>query len=289
MPRPPRPPSPIEWDPVPRPCVLLLLQTELSYFRSRRPILCHTELRPFARWARDRTHPYRASRGDTPPRATTPSPRSRQGTPGQSRSRSRQGTPGPSRSRQATPGPSQPKSVRFPSYPPVSDDEGGGKEGDHDITKLGEPDADGLIPKPNGEVGRKKRGYSLQAILRWNESLYKAVKSRVNAEVSNYLDHGHSTCNQPTGAVKNLTKLIAAEYPIVSKFRDGWPIADLIHLRLKYTSGRRGAQFVPQGTEYPKSLPEAMVRYTLHLHWVHFAIFTNTTDKFGARESRGAA
>ncbi|PIL24441.1 hypothetical protein GSI_11512 [Ganoderma sinense ZZ0214-1] len=141
--------------------------------------------------------------------------------------------------------------------PLASDDEGSGED-EHDVTELGEPDADGLIPKPDGEVGRKKRGYSFPTILGWDDRTYWRLKKKVNVDISNYLDHTLSAPKQPAGSVLNLTKVIAAKHPIVSKFRDGWPIADLIHLRLKYTSGRRGSQRVPQGPEYPKDLAAAV-------------------------------
>ncbi|PIL30340.1 hypothetical protein GSI_07525 [Ganoderma sinense ZZ0214-1] len=251
------PSPPLDLNPVPRPCVLLLLQTPLSHFQPRRAVLCQTELRPFSRWARDRAHPYRAGRAVTPLRSATPSPPARHGTPGPSRSR--HSTPGPSRERASTPGPSQPRSVRFPDEPSPSD-EGSGNDDDHEITELRAPDADGFIPKPFGEVGRRERGYSLQTILGWDDSIYKRLKKQVNVDISNYLDHTLSESNQPAGLVKNLTKVIAAKHPIVSRFRDAWPIADMIHLRLKYTSGRsrRGLPKTPQGEDYPKDISEAL-------------------------------
>lgn len=190
------PPPPLDLNPVPRPCVLLFLQTPLSHFQPRRAVLCQTELRPFSRWARDRAHPYRG-RAVTPQRSATPLPSSRHG------------TPGPPRSRACTPGPSQPRNVRFPSEPPPSDDEGSGNEGDHEITELRAPDADGFIPKPLGEVGRRERGYSLQTILGWDDSVYKPLRKKVNVDISNFLDHALSASNQPAGLVKKVTKVVS--------------------------------------------------------------------------------
>ncbi|KAM5532487.1 hypothetical protein V8D89_013840, partial [Ganoderma adspersum] len=199
--------------------------------------------------------------------ATTP--HSRQATPSLSRSRDatpgpsclRNATPGPAGSRHATPGPSQPRSVHFPSQLPASDDEGGGKGGEHEITKLGEPDSDSLIPKPNGEVSRKTHGYFLPDILGWDSATYRGLREKVKEEVSKYLDHNLSAFHQPAGAMQNMTKLVvAADYPIVSKFRDAWPITDIIHLHLKYTSGRRHTKPVDQAKGYKDSaLRKAMV------------------------------
>ena len=149
------PSPPLDLNPVPRPCVLLLLQTPLSHFQPRRAVLCQTELHPFSRWARDRAHPYRAGRTATPLRSTTPSPSSRHG------------TPGPSRSRAGTPGPSQPKSVHFPTeQPPPSDDEGSGAEDDHEITELRGPDADGLGLNTDRSMGDPDLNLQIKTILK---------------------------------------------------------------------------------------------------------------------------
>lgn len=54
---------------------------------------------------------------------------------------------------------------------------------------------------------------------------------------------------------------IQADHPgVVDQYRDGWPIRDMIHLRLKYTSSRHNnKQLVSQGDEYPKDLRSALV------------------------------
>ncbi|KAM5544380.1 hypothetical protein V8D89_002040 [Ganoderma adspersum] len=215
--------SPLDLNPVPWPCILLLLQTPLSHFQPCRAVLCQTELRPFSRWARDHAHPYHVGRTAMPLHSMTPS---------------HHGTPGPSRLCAGTPGPSQPKSVHFPTEQlPASDDEGSRDKDDHEITGLRGPDADGFISKPLGGVG--------------HNSVYKPLKKKVNIDISNYLDHMLSASNQPAGLLKNVTKV----------FCDGWPITDMIHLRLKYTSGHSqcGLPKTPQGEEYLKDISEALV------------------------------
>lgn len=91
--------------------VLLSIETELSHFRSRHPLLCNRELRSIARPFLKRFHPYQ----DISPIDSA---------------------------RAATPGPSQ-----LPIAQP-DDDVAEGESGD--ICKLLDSDADGLIPKPSG-------------------------------------------------------------------------------------------------------------------------------------------
>ncbi|KZT08893.1 uncharacterized protein LAESUDRAFT_648102, partial [Laetiporus sulphureus 93-53] len=90
---------------------------------------------------------------------------------------------------------------------------------------------------------------------------YKALKVKVNSYVANYLDHGYSMSNQPARKIEELMKLILAEYPnIASKYHDGWPISDFIHLRVKYTSSHiAGQHSVRQGRDYPKNIKKALV------------------------------
>lgn len=159
-------------EPPPRfPRVELALHTELSHFRPRRSLLCRSLLRSVAR-------PYPM---------TQPLPYVELGP--EQVSRSRQATPGPSKS----------------AVTPSEDDEAGG----HDITRLPEPDADGLIPKPAGEVGRKKRGYSLQHVLGWDDATFKAVKEQVSTDIAKYLNHCYSVAHQPAGHVEDVTKLVS--------------------------------------------------------------------------------
>ncbi|KAI0740259.1 hypothetical protein C8Q76DRAFT_601182, partial [Earliella scabrosa] len=76
--------------------------------------------------------------------------------------------------------------------------------------------------------------------LGWSPKFYKGLKKRVNTDVSVYLNHARSASNQPAGSIEGSLHLqILADYPkIAATYRDGWPITDLIRLRLKYTSGR---------------------------------------------------
>ena len=84
--------------------------------------------------------------------------------------------------------------------------------------ELSEPDADSLVPKPDGKISCNKWGYSLQKILGWDNKTYHTIKQRVNFKISNYLNHSLSIPNQPADFVKNLTKLVCcalcyAEFP----------------------------------------------------------------------------
>ena len=72
------------------------------------------------------------------------------------------------------------------------------------------PDEDGLISKPDGEVGRRKRGYSLAAVLGWTQTKFKSTKDSVNSYIEDYLNHSLSASNQPQGYVDNLTQLVSA-------------------------------------------------------------------------------
>ena len=241
------------------PQTILSIETELSYFRYRRPLLLDTELRPFS--LRNRAHPYQypiPRRGVTPDRdcldwpqyplthavgavlrrstdTAPPRARSRQPTPTPARSRqptpARQPTPGPSTTEsQSSPILPRTKSVRFPSTEPVrdrdrdrddddddDDDEDDDDDGDGDDNeprrmrggKVATPDADGLISKPDGEVGRLTRGYSLPIALGWKQSLYKSTKELVSSYVENYLSHALSESKQPQGHVESLKKLVS--------------------------------------------------------------------------------
>nr|VWO96085.1 High osmolarity signaling protein SHO1 (Osmosensor SHO1) [Ganoderma boninense] len=299
--------------PVP-PLTILSLETELTHFRHRLPLLLETELRPFG-LRNHAHHPYRypiPRREGTPekdcldwsqypltpdvaaairrcmdtmsvPLPVSARPRSRQPTPppGQSRqstpaptlrsTRSRQSTP----ARQPTPGPStddpgvlsrpllRRKNVRFPTEDPDGDDDEHAQdpnEQDADTSKVATPDTDGLIAKPDGEVGRHKRGYSLNVVLGWSQSRIKSVRDMVHSYVEDYLNHSLSASKQPSGDVESLTKLILAKNPgVVDEYRDGWPIRDMIYLRLKYTSGRfKCGQVVAQGKNFPQDLKQAL-------------------------------
>ena len=239
------------------PQTILSLQTELSYFCHRRPLLLKTELRPFS--LRNHVHPYLypiSRRGNTPERdcldwtqypptpavaaairqfaPPSPSPPSPSPPPTVPRARSRQPTPSrvqsrqPTPARQSTPGPSvtesspppvetprrrllhRAKGVRFLSEDPDDKD-----EPDHDdnaadqiATRL-TPDEDGLISKPAGEVGRRKRGgYSLD-VLGWTHTRYTTLKDLVKVYVENYLNHSLSASNQPAGHVTMLRELVS--------------------------------------------------------------------------------
>ncbi|PIL27313.1 hypothetical protein GSI_10460 [Ganoderma sinense ZZ0214-1] len=224
----------------------------------------------------------------SPPLASTRA-RSRQPTPSQlpapSRLPSRQPTPRPGSSRQSTPLSRQPtpgppgfedspppqtpnrrlmrraKSVRFPS-----EDEEDGEDNEledevvGDYTQVLTPGDDDLISKPDGEVGRHRRGYSLPVVLGWPQSQLKRAQALVKSYVQSYLDHSYSSSHQPVDHVTMLTDLIVAKHPgLVEQYRDGWPIRDMIYLRLKYTSSRfREGQRVPQGKDYPQDLKKAL-------------------------------
>ena len=228
------------------PQTILSIETELSYFRYRRPLLLDTELRPFS--LRNRAHPYQypiPRRGVTPDRdcldwpqyplthavgavlrrstdTAPPRARSRQPTPTPARSRqptpARQPTPGPSTTEnQSSPILHRAKSVRFPNTDRDRNDED--DDGDDDDNsephssglggKVATPDADGLISKPDGEVGRLTRGYSLPIALGWKQSLYKSTKELVSSYVENYLSHALSESKQPQGHVESLKKLVS--------------------------------------------------------------------------------
>ena len=46
----------------------------------------------------------------------------------------------------------------------------------------------------------------------------------------------------------------------MDRYRDGWPIRDVIYLRLKYTSSRfKSGQVVGQGKNYPQDPKKALV------------------------------
>ena len=174
------------------------------------------------------THTVGATlRRSTPPlrarsrsRQPTPTPalpaRSRKPTPA-----ARQPTPGPSAEKEITTIPHRAKSVRFPS-PDGSGN--GGDDGDSSSSnddddnepldarggKVATPDADGLISKPDGEVGRLTRGgYSLPATLGWKQARFKSTKELVSSYVENYLSHSFSESNQPQGHVESLQKLVS--------------------------------------------------------------------------------
>lgn len=250
------------------PLVLTALQTELDYLRPRRPLLMLTEIRPVCRAARARAHPYHPIplRGNTPPSDCLDSRTARAvATEDQS--------PTPASTAFATP------SAPMSSDPTTDSDEESQTAAELTV-KVAEPDADGLISKPEGEVGRQKRGYPLMPVLGWDSKRYKKIKNQVNAYVADYLNHASSSSNQPAGKVEDLTKLVShrsndfflpadiiqllAQHPkLAAKYRNGWPISDLIHLRLKYTSGRiANGHRVPQSTEYPKNVKKALVRST---------------------------
>ena len=165
---------------VPNPRLLLSIETDLSHFRSRRRLLCNRELRSITRpFSSKRYHPYEDIPAIDPARA-------------------------------ATPGPSQPLIVQ------PEDDIAEGETGD--ISKLPDLDEDGLIPKPSGEVGRRKRGYSLKQILGWDDVKFKAVKDKVNADVAQYLNHSLSVAKQPPGCVEKLTKIVSCSYDCITRF-----------------------------------------------------------------------
>ncbi|KAI1783024.1 hypothetical protein LXA43DRAFT_1103100 [Ganoderma leucocontextum] len=294
------------------PQTILSLETELSYFRRRHPLLLETDLRSFGRGGYPHPYLYPAGRrGGTPERdcldwtqypltpavaaairtltATagsrapspnpvstrarsrqpTPAPQpglSRQPTPARQVTPARQPTPGPSTSLSAPDSPPPPqtpsrkrrsRSVRFPSDAPEGRDD---EPEEEEVATVALPDADGLISKPDGEVGRHHRGYPLKAVLGWPEKKIKSLREVVNSYVGNYLNISLSASNQPKSYVADLTKLIQADNPgAVDGYRDGWPIRDMIHLRLKYTSSRHSSnQQVPQGEDYPKDLKKAL-------------------------------
>ncbi|PIL30481.1 hypothetical protein GSI_07180 [Ganoderma sinense ZZ0214-1] len=199
--------------------------------------------------------PSRARSRQPTPAPSQSSPASRQSTP------ARQPTPGPSTTEDSTDPqpPCRQKTVRFPSVEP-DDDNDEQDDREVDTAKVATPDGDGLISKPEGEVGRRKRGYSLRAVLGWSPTLFKSTKDLVLSYVEDYLHHSLSTSHQPQGDVDSLIKLIQARHPgIVDLYRDGWPIRDMIYLRLKYTSSRfKCGQVVPQGKKYPQDLKKAL-------------------------------
>lgn len=230
------------------PKTILSLDTELSYYRQQHPLLLETDLRSFSRTSYPHPYKYPVGRrGGTPEKdcldwaqypltpAVAAAIRSLTGTaesqpprdslvPNRARSRSRSCQPTQGGQvdlpRQPTPGPSAPqppqtpgrarihhsKSVRFPSdAPEANEDELGGEE----VATKALPDADGLISKPDGEVGRRHRGYPLNTVLGWPDDKLKSFRDVVNSYVGNYLNHSLSASNQPKNCVADLTKLVS--------------------------------------------------------------------------------
>lgn len=199
------------------PTRLISIQTELSHFHAYDPLLIHTELCSISHVTRTRTHPYRRPlprRGITPPENCLDTIlKTGDSTPRKNLVPSRHSTPHP----KDVPPASRPTSERKTAAQEdsddddgksrVSDDEDSASE-THDIAVAG-PDADGLISKPEGEVGRLKRGYPLQVVLGWDAKRYKVLKTKVNAYVADYLNHGASVSNQPLGKVEALIKLVS--------------------------------------------------------------------------------
>ena len=157
-------------------------------------------------------------------RQPTPVPASRQPTPARQPSSGdeevthRQPAPGPSTSLSAEDASQSPrtpsrrglsKTVRFPSDPPEVDDE----QEDGEATTVILQDADGLISRPGGEVGRHQRGFSLKNVLGWSGKKFKTHKEVVNAYVADFLNHSLSASNQPKDRVTDMAKLVSCRFP----------------------------------------------------------------------------
>ncbi|KAF4582615.1 hypothetical protein EYR40_002538 [Pleurotus pulmonarius] len=95
-----------------------------------------------------------------------------------------------------------------------------------------------MIEKPPGEAGRPGRGgYNLEKTLGWDSKTLAA--EYVHSCCDERLEIATSYNNQ--AAVKKQAVMIEAStrFPnIFSRYRDGWPINDLIIAHLKYTSGQ---------------------------------------------------
>lgn len=186
--------------PIP-PLAVVALRTELDHFRPRRPLLVMTQLRPVCRAARARAYPY----NPMPLRGNTPLSDCLDISLDPSTENTRRTTPPP-------PSDATASASAAADSPPDSDDEAGtiGEV----PAKVAEPDVDGLISKPEGEVGRLKRGYPLHLVLGWDPKRYKLTKNKVNAYVADYLNHAASSSNQPTGKVEDLTNLVSEFFSI---------------------------------------------------------------------------
>ncbi|KAG9223514.1 hypothetical protein PLEOSDRAFT_1101235 [Pleurotus ostreatus PC15] len=107
---------------------------------------------------------------------------------------------------------------------------------------LKEPESVGtlIMEKPPGEAGRPGRGgYTLEKTLDWDPKTMNTVKEFVHALCDEKLDITRSFNNQPPVAKKELIADVSARFPnIFRRYRDGWPISDLVIAYLKYTSAQ---------------------------------------------------
>ncbi|KJA15065.1 hypothetical protein HYPSUDRAFT_59024 [Hypholoma sublateritium FD-334 SS-4] len=241
---------------------ILLAQTELIV-QQPQELLATQEIGPRSSPLADRHQ--RARVRFTPNKARVGAPSvSREATPGRLTRGRDSSTAPPSRSGSAAPSEHEDwSSNRGGSAPPAdrartrgnsTSRAGSAAPPDRDQTRR-DSDAysDELIPKPEGEAGRPKRGgYNLQTALGWPTNEYLRFKLFIKKAVEDHLEPSKTFSDQsleslytvqalPSNVilVEGLHSLQAAEtFPVLADYVDWWPATDFIRVELHYTRSR---------------------------------------------------
>ncbi|KJA13198.1 hypothetical protein HYPSUDRAFT_60039 [Hypholoma sublateritium FD-334 SS-4] len=100
-------------------------------------------------------------------------------------------------------------------------------------------DAYELIPKPEGEAGRPKRGgYNLQKTLGWPTNDYLRFKLFIKKAVEDHLEPSETFSDQSHESLCTVQALAAEAFPILADYVDWWPATDFIRVELHYTRSR---------------------------------------------------
>ncbi|KAI5990805.1 hypothetical protein EDC04DRAFT_2911760 [Pisolithus marmoratus] len=92
---------------------------------------------------------------------------------------------------------------------------------------------DSKIPKPQGEPGHPGRGgYTLEAALDWNHSVYTKFKKAIHCLIEEHLDTTKCASAQSPASLK----LATAAFPDLENYSNVWLVTDMIMMHLKYTS-----------------------------------------------------
>ncbi|KAI6117715.1 hypothetical protein EDD16DRAFT_1444116, partial [Pisolithus croceorrhizus] len=96
------------------------------------------------------------------------------------------------------------------------------------------------VPRPHGQLSKPGAGgYSLREVLKWEQPLYHAVQVNVQKICQESCDLSKPYHEQPQD-IHILIKTIAQRnFPLLKRYQDAWPAADLATIFLKNMSSER--------------------------------------------------
>ncbi|KAJ7871079.1 hypothetical protein B0H13DRAFT_2350087 [Mycena leptocephala] len=110
-----------------------------------------------------------------------------------------------------------------------------------------------LIPRPQGQAGRSKNGYNLQAEMRLSgdSGRFQRLSRLVRSYTNEYLPTGKTISQQEKPKLEKTIKLIQHELKYFQRFQGAWPIKALIKQYLQNCQDKRKRTI--SNTAHPKA------------------------------------